>query len=91
MLLSLLKKVTESLCCIPETNTILQINYTTIKFREKKVTMIGTSKKKGFTHMVILLVGTLLCISFTVGVKSQNMFILKEVIIRPHPSRLAVI
>ena len=54
--------------------------------------MIGTlKKKKGFTHMVILPVGPLLCISFTVGVKSQNMFILKEVIIRPHPSCLAVI
>ena len=28
--------ITESLCCAPETNTILQINYISIKIKKKK-------------------------------------------------------
>ena len=31
-----MEKITESLCCIPETNTILKINYTSIKEKGKR-------------------------------------------------------
>ena len=36
--------ITESLCCAPETNTTLYINYTPIKFIKKKfITKVDTS------------------------------------------------
>ena len=34
--------ITESLCCAPETNTILQINYISIKIKKKKKKEMAT-------------------------------------------------
>lgn len=47
--------------------------------------------KEGLTPMGISPAGTLLYASSTIGAKSQNMFILKEFIMQPHPFCLAAI
>ena len=46
--------ITESLCCTPETNTILQINYTSVKikiknnFKNKNMVNCKIKKKKEY-------------------------------------------
>ena len=52
--------ITESLCCIPGTNTILKINYTPIKLKYKK----GKNKVPLFLFLIRLLVNEVKFIDF---------------------------